>query len=219
MIRLQNGNSLISGSRSEGDNLQLLEYSGCNIQQDVFDCVIFAVWSVWSNKSQVAILEADPRSDLRSCKEPSHRMFFFFFFLNISFLNREILPPVVLKAVNSQWNFFFELLFVHKLENLIFCWILCAFLISEGWILNISNGFVLAVGVWGVKIKCFSNGWSGKVWISRHRKWMDGQTDHNMKGGACGSEEVKIPKHSLHYSYNLLYSWIRKRRGAEEFWG
>lgn len=67
MIWLQKcGNALISGSGNKGDNLQGLEYSHSDIQQDVFYCVIFAVWSVWSNKSQVAISEADQRS-IRRC--------------------------------------------------------------------------------------------------------------------------------------------------------
>lgn len=43
MILLQNANPLICGSRNKGENLQLLEYSDSNIQQDVFYCVIFAV--------------------------------------------------------------------------------------------------------------------------------------------------------------------------------
>lgn len=77
MRLLQNGNPLISGSRNKGDNLQLLEYCDSNIQQDVFYCVIFAVWSVWSNKSQVAISEADQRSNWRCLKGTFHRISLF----------------------------------------------------------------------------------------------------------------------------------------------
>lgn len=121
-----------------------------------------------------------------------------------------MLPLVVLKAVYPQLNFFF-LPFIYsqirKHDILHTFSVHYALFISAGWILNKLVLIANACKDWRI---LHWNGWSGK-------------TDHNMKGGECGSEEVKHQKRCVFFpccsSLCDHFSWIRQTRGAEEFRG